>query len=172
MRVEAEVINCFPPNHPRFEWLVNGDTAETIRQVGGWSAVVAGAKAGGPVGVLAGSETGLGSIISGFAGALNKAFLDSSMESLPGWRQGNSEFWLTYVWKPFWFGLSDAEQEQYLDRWMAPDDWRQFMPLDVNSSDHPMCTAVQPLYILRHNVHPSLSLLSGALNHFPSLVVT
>ncbi|RYZ43923.1 MAG: LysM domain-containing protein [Myxococcaceae bacterium] len=44
--------------------------AEGLRQVGGWAAAVAGAKAGGLIGAALGIETGPGAILTGFAGAL------------------------------------------------------------------------------------------------------
>jgi hypothetical protein len=43
-----------------------------------------------------------------------------------GWRQGNGEYWMMRVWQPFWSGLSPTERSQYLDRWEAPTEWREW----------------------------------------------
>jgi len=41
-----------------------------------------------------------------------------------GWRQGNGEYWMGHVWRPFWAGLTTTERAHYLDRWAAPIEWR------------------------------------------------
>lgn len=45
-------------------------TAETIRQIGGWSGAIAGIKVGGMTGAAVGIETGPGAILTGAVGAL------------------------------------------------------------------------------------------------------
>lgn len=36
------------------------------------------------------------------------------------------EFWMYSVWNPFWEKMSKEEQVAYLDKWDAPQDWRDF----------------------------------------------
>lgn len=45
----------------------------------------------------------------------------------PFWRQGNAEAYLDYVWRPFYEALPDEVQGQYLDRWNADSEWRDFL---------------------------------------------
>lgn len=40
-------------------------------------------------------------------------------------RQGLQQRWLEQVWEPFWAGLDEAQQADYLLRWEAPPVWRQ-----------------------------------------------
>jgi len=41
------------------------------------------------------------------------------------WRQ-TGEYWLAYVWEPYWNALSLEEKEAYLQRWDVPDVWREY----------------------------------------------
>lgn len=42
-----------------------------------------------------------------------------------GWRQGDGEYWMLNVWLPYWEPLSETEKKHYLQKWKAPDDWKQ-----------------------------------------------
>jgi hypothetical protein len=44
-----------------------------------------------------------------------------------GWRQGTSEGWIKDIWYPFWRRLSKEERLTYLDKWQAPEDWREYL---------------------------------------------
>lgn len=44
-----------------------------------------------------------------------------------GWRQGNGEYWMGQVWRPFWTSLPETGRAQYLNRWSAPADWRAWI---------------------------------------------
>ena len=44
-----------------------------------------------------------------------------------GWRQGDGEVWLKLVWLPFWSKLARTEKEHYVDRWAAPEEWRNYV---------------------------------------------
>jgi hypothetical protein len=48
----------------------------------------------------------------------------------PFWRMGAYE-WYQYQWRPYWNSLSDDEKKDYLNRWQAPEEWRNFCP-DIN----------------------------------------
>jgi len=48
-----------------------------------------------------------------------------------GWREGNGEYWLRKVWGPFWDNLSQSGKEEYLNRWNAPDEWRERFSADA-----------------------------------------
>lgn len=41
------------------------------------------------------------------------------------WRDAG-EPWVHYVWKPYWDSLTREEQEAYLQRWNAPEEWRYY----------------------------------------------
>lgn len=41
------------------------------------------------------------------------------------WRQ-SGEIWFHQVWKPFWDSLSVSQQQEYLDRWKVPNEWKNF----------------------------------------------
>lgn len=40
-----------------------------------------------------------------------------------GWRQGNGEYWMQRVWRPYWSHLSVQERADYLARWPPPPEW-------------------------------------------------
>lgn len=42
-----------------------------------------------------------------------------------GWRQGHSEAWLKDIWLPFWSSLTHEDRLAYLEKWNAPDQWRE-----------------------------------------------
>jgi hypothetical protein len=42
-----------------------------------------------------------------------------------GWRQGNGEYWMLNVWLPYWKQLSEAEKNNYINKWNAPADWKE-----------------------------------------------
>lgn len=42
-----------------------------------------------------------------------------------GWRQGNGEYWLLNIWLPYWKQLSEQEKQNYLNKWDAPEDWKE-----------------------------------------------
>lgn len=44
-----------------------------------------------------------------------------------GWRQGNGESWMGRAWRPFWTSLPEAERADYLNRWAAPAEWREWL---------------------------------------------
>ena len=52
-----------------------------------------------------------------------------------GWRQGNSEGWLVLAWLPFWDKLSDEDRLQYLEKWNAPDEWREYLQQEFNADE-------------------------------------
>lgn len=52
-----------------------------------------------------------------------------------GWRQGNSEGWLVWVWLPFWQKLSGEEQLQYLEKWHAPAAWREYLQEEFGADE-------------------------------------
>lgn len=39
------------------------------------------------------------------------------------WREAGQN-WRTLVWEPYYNGLSELEQSEYLRRWNVPDDWK------------------------------------------------
>lgn len=41
-----------------------------------------------------------------------------------GWRQGHGEQWRDATWAPYWAGLDAEARTAYLDRWGAPETWR------------------------------------------------
>lgn len=41
------------------------------------------------------------------------------------WRQ-SGEFWLKYIWEPYWNSLSDEQKEIYLQKWQVPKVWIDF----------------------------------------------
>lgn len=55
-----------------------------------------------------------------------RAFPDYSTVS-GGWRQGNGEYWMMRAWHPFWSGLPEPERARYLERWAAPEEWREWL---------------------------------------------
>ena len=41
-----------------------------------------------------------------------------------GWDQGYGEGWKLKIWLPFWKGLSEAKQTEYLEKWQPPtEEW-------------------------------------------------
>lgn len=42
-----------------------------------------------------------------------------------GWRQGAGEFWRNTCWAPYWAALDPGARHAYLQRWPAPEGWRQ-----------------------------------------------
>jgi hypothetical protein len=42
-----------------------------------------------------------------------------------GWRQGTSEYWFAWTWRPFWAALDADARRVYLERWSAPPAWRE-----------------------------------------------
>lgn len=59
-----------------------------------------------------------------------------------GWRQGNSEGWLVLVWLPFWHNITDEARVNYIEKWNASADWREYL------GDSP--TSNEPLSIAEH----------------------
>jgi hypothetical protein len=47
-----------------------------------------------------------------------------------GWRQGNGEGWIKLIWYPYWKLLEIDQRRSYLDRWNAPDMWREYLDPD------------------------------------------
>jgi hypothetical protein len=43
------------------------------------------------------------------------------------WRQGTGEWWLGHIWWPYWKKLSRHERIEYLEKWDAPEDWREYI---------------------------------------------
>jgi hypothetical protein len=46
------------------------------------------------------------------------------------WRQ-TGEYWLNYVWRPYWVTLDSAQKKEYLDKYPPPDVWLN-MSTDLN----------------------------------------
>lgn len=45
-----------------------------------------------------------------------------------GFRQGNSEAWLHYIWLPFWRSLDADARKAYLERWRPPkEEWVEYL---------------------------------------------
>jgi hypothetical protein len=42
-----------------------------------------------------------------------------------GRRQGTSEYWFAWTWRPFWAALDADARRLYLERWSAPPAWRE-----------------------------------------------
>ena len=54
-----------------------------------------------------------------------------------GWRQGNGEYWMLNVWLPYWEQLSTAEKQDYINKWNAPNNWKeQWQILESFQSKH------------------------------------
>lgn len=46
-------------------------------------------------------------------------------------KQGSMDHWWSYVWIPFWTSLSHSEQERYLLRHGASEDWQDALLTDI-----------------------------------------
>jgi hypothetical protein len=45
-----------------------------------------------------------------------------------GWRQGNADYWLGYIWMPFWLELTEEQRQEYLRKYPPPDEeWHEYL---------------------------------------------
>jgi hypothetical protein len=45
-----------------------------------------------------------------------------------GWSQGFREVWLHDVWFPFWKKLTEAEKDEYMNKWPPPSElWDEYL---------------------------------------------
>ncbi len=54
-----------------------------------------------------------------------------------GWRQGNAEGWLILVWLPFWRNLDNKAKADYVEKWDASADWREYLLGEKSASEEP-----------------------------------
>ncbi len=48
------------------------------------------------------------------------------------WKQGDGEFWKLHRFHPFFKGLTPEERVAYVDKWEAPNEWRQNLLHPIN----------------------------------------
>jgi hypothetical protein len=48
-------------------------------------------------------------------------------DSYSGFWKQSGEPWMATVFRPFWEALDSREKAEYLERWSAPDDWREWL---------------------------------------------
>lgn len=54
-----------------------------------------------------------------------------------GWRRGNAEGWLIPVWLPFWRTFDNKAKANYVKKWDASTDWREYLLSEKSASEEP-----------------------------------